>query len=210
MLTLYLSLGFSSMAPHIALHEIGVDFESRWISFAKREQYAPESLALNPEGKVPILLVDGRPLTEVATFLYYLAKRFPNADLFPADDLEAEVHVISWMSFIASTVHPARRIGGVRVERESGVRYVFEGSLKRWKEVFKIAEERLGRRDWAVGRYSIADIHLFRVYWRFFNSTRLAPKTFPCLSAHYERMMARPAVRRVLEIESAVGYQLPQ
>jgi glutathione S-transferase len=73
MLTLYLSPGFSSMAPHIALHEIGVDFESRWISFAKREQYAPESLALNPEGKVPILLVDGRPLTEVAAILYYLA-----------------------------------------------------------------------------------------------------------------------------------------
>jgi glutathione S-transferase len=121
MLTLYLSPGFSSMAPHIALHEIGVDFESRWISFAKREQYAPEYLALNPEGKVPILLVDGRPLTEVAAILHYLAKRFPNADLFPADDLEAEAHVISWMSFIASTVHPARRIGGVRVERESGV-----------------------------------------------------------------------------------------
>jgi hypothetical protein len=35
----YLSPGFSSMAPHIALHEIGVDFECRWISFAKREQY---------------------------------------------------------------------------------------------------------------------------------------------------------------------------
>jgi glutathione S-transferase len=74
MLTLYLSPGFSSMAPHIALHEIGVDFESRRISFEKREQYAPEYLALNPEGKVPTLLVDGRPLTEVAAILYYLAK----------------------------------------------------------------------------------------------------------------------------------------
>ncbi len=77
MLTLYLSPGFSSMAPHIALHEIGVNFESRWISLAKREQYAPEYRALNPEGKVPTLLVDGRPLTEVAAILYYLAKRFP-------------------------------------------------------------------------------------------------------------------------------------
>ena len=38
------------MAPHIALHEIGVEFESRWVSFAKREQYAPEYLAMNPEG----------------------------------------------------------------------------------------------------------------------------------------------------------------
>jgi glutathione S-transferase len=210
MITLYLSPGFSSMAPHIALHEIGVDFDSRWISFAKREQYAPEYLALNPEGKVPTLLVDGRPLTEVAAILYYLAKRFPKADLLPAGDLEAEAHVISWMLFIASTIHPARRIGGVQIEPESGLRYVFEGSVKRWKEVFEIAEERLGRRHWAVGHYSIADIHLFRLYWRFLNSTHPAPETFPGLSAHYDRMMARPAVRRVLEIESAVGWELPQ
>jgi glutathione S-transferase len=193
MLTLYLSPGSSSMAPHIALREIGVDFESRWISFAKRQQYAPEYLALNPEGKVPTLLVDGLPLTEVAAILYYLAERFPEAGLFPAGDLEAEAQVISWMSFIASTVHPARRIG-----------------IDRWKEVFGIAEQRLGGRDWAVGGYSIADIHLFRLFWRFFNALHPAPADFPGLSAHYDRMMERPAVQRVLEIESAVGYQLPQ
>jgi glutathione S-transferase len=193
MLTLYLSPGSSSMATHIMLHEIGVDFESRWISFAKREQHAPEYLKLNPEGKVPTLLVDGCPLTEVAATLYYLAKRFPDAGLFPEGDLEAEAHVISWMSFIASTIHPARRIG-----------------VERWKEVFKMAETRLARQDWAVTRYSIADIHLFRLFWRFFDAVHPARETYPGLSAHYERMMARPAVQRVLEIERAVGYQLPQ
>ena len=41
------------MAPHIALHEIGVGFEPRWLSFAKKEQQAPAYLAINPEGKVP-------------------------------------------------------------------------------------------------------------------------------------------------------------
>jgi glutathione S-transferase len=194
MLTLYLSPGSSSMAPHIALHEIGVGFESRWIAFARRQQYAPAYLTLNPEGKVPTLLVDDRPLTEVAAILYYLARRFPQAGLLPAGDLEAEAQVISWMSFIASTVHPARRIG-----------------VDRWKEVLGIAEQRLGQREWAVGGgYTIADIHLFRLFWRFFNSLHPAPADFPGLSAHYDRMMARPAVQRVLEIESAVGYQLPQ
>ena len=193
MLSLFLSPGSSSMAPHIALHEIGVEFESRWVSFAKREQYMPEYLALNPEGKVPTLLVDGRPLTEVAAVLYYLAKRFPQAGLFPAGDLDAEAQIISWMSFIASTVHPARRIG-----------------VERWKEVFEIAENRLARKEWAVGRYSIADIHLFRLYWRFANSLHPAPGTFPSLTEHYARMMERPAVRRTIEIESTIGYALPQ
>src|SRR5499427_10966406 len=133
MLTLYLSPGSSSMAPHIALHEIEVDFESCWISFANRQQCAPEYLALNPEGKVPTLLVDGRPLTEVAATLYYLAKRFPAAGLWPEGGLEAEAQAISWMSFIASTIHPARRIG-----------------VERWREVFGIAEQRLGGKEWTV------------------------------------------------------------
>jgi glutathione S-transferase len=193
MLTLYLSPGSSSMATHIALHEIGVDFERRWVSFAKREQFAPEYLALNPEGKVPTLLVDGHPITEVAATLYYLAKRFPAAGLWPESGLEAEAQAISWMSFIASTIHPARRIG-----------------VERWREVFGLAEQRLGNGEWTVGLYSIADIHLFRLYWRFVDSLKPAPAEFPGLSVHYDRMMARPAVRRTLEIEKAIGYQLPQ
>ena len=69
MLTLYFAPGTSSMAIHIALHEVGAPFESRPLSFAKREQLLPGYLALNPEGKVPTLLIDGRPLTEVASIL---------------------------------------------------------------------------------------------------------------------------------------------
>ncbi len=193
MLTLYMSPGSSSMAPHIAMHEIGVPFEARWISFGKQEQRTPEYLALNPEGKVPALIVEGRALTEVAAVLYYLARSFPAAGLWPAGDIDAEAQIISWMSFIAATVHPARRAG-----RERSV------------EVFEIADKRLGNGDWAVGSsYSIADIHLFRLYWRFVGSFGPHPDAFPNLTRHYDRMMVRPAVQRTLQAESAVGYGLP-
>jgi glutathione S-transferase len=180
------------MAPHIALHEIGVPFDTVALSLRNRENHTPAYLALNPEGKVPTLLIDGRPLTEVAAILVYLAKRFPQAGLLPQDDLEAEAQVISWMSFIAATIHPARRQG-----------------VQRWNEVFAIAEQRLGPREWAVGRYSIADIHLFRLYWRFANATHPAPGAFPNLDAHYQHMMARPAVQRTCQVEAAIGYELP-
>ena len=192
MLTLYFSPGSSSMAVHVALHEIGVDFERRLVSLATGQQHKPEYLAVNPEAKVPTLLIDGRALTEVAGILYYLAKRFPEAGLWPFGGLEEEARAISWMSFIASTVHPARRIGP-----------------ERWREVFGIAERRLGGREWTVERYSIADIHLFRLYWRFVDALKPNPGDFRGLSAHYERMMARPAVQRTLEIESSIGYALP-
>ena len=76
--------------------------------------------------------------------------------------------------------------------------------------MFEIAETRLARKEWAVDRYSIADIHLFRLFWRFFTTLHPATDAYPGLFAHYQRMMARPAVQKTIEIEAAVGYQLPQ
>jgi glutathione S-transferase len=180
------------MAVHIALHEIGVPFEARPMSFAGRDLQKPEYLAINSEGKVPTLLIDGRRLTEVAAILYYLARRFPAASLLPENNPEAEAQAISWMSFIAATLHPARRMGEDHVMK-----------------VWTLADRRLGDHEWALGRYSIADIHLFRLYWRLANSLKLAPGDLPNLSAHHQRMMVRAAVQRTFEIESAIGYELP-
>jgi glutathione S-transferase len=192
MLTLYFSPGSSSMAAHIALHEVGVPFEAKPLSFETKEQRDPAYLALNPEGKVPTLVIDGTPLTEVAAILFYLAKRYPEAGLLPKNDLAAEAQAISWMSFIAATIHPARRQGADHANT-----------------VFALADRRLGARDWALGSYSIVDIHLFRLYWRFANSVKPPPGSFPNLERHYDRMMARPAVKRTCEIEAAIGYHLP-
>ena len=131
------------------------------------------------------MLIDGRVLTEVAGILFYLARRFPAAGLLPDGDIEAEARVVSWMSFIASSIHPARRQG-----------------LEHARAIYALADKRLGKNDWAVGdRYSIADIHLFRLYWRFRNSLNPAPGDFPNIEAHYTRMMARPAVKKTIEVE---------
>jgi glutathione S-transferase len=192
LLTLYFAPGASSMAPHIALHEIGAAFEARPVSFAKSETQGAEFRAINPEGKVPTLLIDGRPLTEVAGILYYLARAYPEARLMPHGDPEAEARVVSWMSFIASTLHPARRQG-----------------LAHAMGVYALADARLGDGEWVVGAYSIADIHLFRLYWRFAASLKPPPGAFPRLEGHQARMLARPAVSRTIEVESAVGYELP-
>ena len=94
------------------------------------------------------------------------------------------------MSFIVLTLHPARRRGPEYTTQVYG------------------ADRRLGD-GWAIGRYSIADIHLFRLYWRLASSLKPAPETFPNLTSHYARMMAWPAVQRTIEVESAIGYELP-
>ena len=191
MLTLYFTSGASSMAPHIALFEVGAPFEAKHLSLAKKENRTPTYLAINPEGKVPTLLIDGRPLTEVAGILFYLARAYPHVGLLPTD-IEGEARAVSWMSFVAAFLHPARGLGPEVA-----------------KERFGLADRRLGAQDWALGRYSIADIHLFRLFWRYVGALKPPRGTFPHLEAHYERMMARPAVKRTLEVESAIGYDLP-
>ena len=145
-----------------------------------------EHLALNPDGKVPVLVTEsGRALTEVAATLYYIARRYPAARLWPEGNLEDEAEVISWMAFAASTMHGSRARGSEHVAT-----------------AFATANRKLGDRPWAIGRFSIADIHLFRVYWRFRSAIDAAPVTYPALEAHHDRMLARPAVQKALAIEN--------
>ncbi len=192
MLTLYFAPGASSMAPHIALFEIGAEFEGGAVSFKNDENKSPAYLAINPLGQVPTLVIEDRPLTEVAAFLFYLAKHFPNAALLPDSD-EGQAQVISWMSFIAAIVHPARRQG-----------------LDHARRIYALADQRLGPRDRTVGeRYSIADIHLFRLFWRFFNSLNPPAEEFPNLIRLHDQVLRRPAVQRTLKVEAAAGYELP-
>ena len=179
------------MAAHIALHEVGVSFEARPLSFRRRENRAPEYLAINPEGKVPTLVIDGRPLTEVAAILFYLARRFPDAGLLPRD-AEGEAQAVSWMSFAAATLHPTRKQG-----------------LERATSIYQVADRRIAGRDWILDSYSIADIHLFRLFWRLNASLRPSPDIFPNLLAHHDRMLARPAVQRTIQAEARIGYELP-
>jgi len=186
MLILLYAPGSSSLAPHIALNEAGAAFETRRFSLADKETRTPEFLAVNPAGKVPALLIDGRLMTEVAGILFYIARRFPEARLMPAGGVEAEAQAVSWMSFVASTVHPAFRAGA------------------------DAPEARLAGRAWTVGEsYSIADIHLFRLLWRTRDLVDVRSGGFPALAALYSRVHDRPAVRRTMAAEKLEGYAPP-
>jgi glutathione S-transferase len=129
----------------------------------------------------------------VTTFQLHanLATALREAGLLP-DNVEDEARVVSWMSFAASTLHHARSRG-----------------IEHANAAYRIADRRLAGQEWALERYSIADIHLFRLFWRFNASLRPTPAHFPNLSAHHDRMLAREAVRRTIGEESAIGYELP-
>ncbi len=185
MLRFYFSPMTSSLATHIALVECEAEYELCPTLMDKKETRAPDYLSINPNGKVPALVTDsGHVITEVAATLYYLANKYPAAGLWPADDLEAQADTIGWMSFAASTMHGSRLQGPEAIA-----------------DAFRVANIKLGDRDWATGQFSIADIHLFRIFWRFRTTIEAAPGTYPALEAHHDRMLARPSVQKAIEIE---------
>lgn len=191
MLALYIAPGSSSMAPHIALNEAGAEFELRPLSFHKQEQRQQSYLAINPEGKVPVLIDGDLVLTEVAAILFYIARRFPDAGLLPVG-LAGEARALAWMSFLASTVHPAGRAGNPGAP-----------------DAYMQAERRLDGREWALdGKMSVVDIHLFRLFWRNHPRFGFSRESYPGLWSLHDRMMARPAVQRTCAAESAIGYEL--
>src|SRR4051794_7205150 len=104
MLTLYFSPGACSLAAHIVLKESGQEYQSKQVRFAEKEQRSEAYLKINPQGRVPTLVLDdGEPLAENTAILPYLGKRF---GLWPTDAV-AEARVLSLIGFLAASVHPS-------------------------------------------------------------------------------------------------------
>lgn len=83
----------------ICLHEIGVEFESRFVDLMAFEQFSPDFLALNPQAQVPVLMVDGESLSESALINQFLAETYPEAGLAPTDPL-GWYECLSWSKYV--------------------------------------------------------------------------------------------------------------
>jgi maleylacetoacetate isomerase len=93
----------------IALKLKGVDYETRQIDLRDDQQKSDDYRALNPQGLVPMLEVDGHRLTQSLAIIVYLDMRFPNQPLLPAS-ADARAHVISLCETIACDIHPLNNL----------------------------------------------------------------------------------------------------
>lgn len=106
---LYGSPSTASLCVHWMLIDLGVDFEVRMLDFDAAAQKDADYLRLNPQGRVPTLIVDGRPVRESAAILMLLAERHPEAGLdVPAGDSGRPAY-LQTMVFLANNLLPAYR-----------------------------------------------------------------------------------------------------
>ena len=107
MYTLYWNHGSASITAHMALEESGVPYTLKFVDMDKGEHKSPDYLKMNPNGKVPTLLIDNkRIMFETAAIAMYIADRHPQSGLAPAVDDPARVPYTQWLLHVANSVQP--------------------------------------------------------------------------------------------------------
>jgi glutathione S-transferase len=206
---LYYSPGACSLAPHIALEELGIPYEATRVTIAEGLNTRPEYLAINPRGRVPALAFsDGqgeKVLTEALAIMILLARQFPQAQLLP-EDTDQFVRAVEWMGWLGSTLHQTGVRMVLRPDRFVSDPTVAEKVAERGREAVLSGmvdiESRLTGKAWALGEhYSLVDAYLL-VFFRWGNRTGLPMRVqFPQFTRVMDGVRARPAVRRAVEQE---------
>ncbi len=204
---LLMAPGACSLGIHILLEEIGRPYEAETVNLREGGQFQPGFTQINPKSKVPTLIRDdGSVLTEFPAIAFWLARSNPQAKLLP-DDADAQARALEAMDYVISTMHMRGFTMIFRPEMFAGPNGDTEGVKARGTEMFTrglaLMNDALAGKEYLLGPFSIADAALF--YVEFWGAARLKLALPPNCAAHYARMLARPAVARVMAAEGLAG-----
>lgn len=197
---LFYKPGACSLASHITLQEIGIQFQMEAVdtTLGKTETGA-DYTAINSKGYVPALqLADGDVLTEGPAILQFLADTHPEASLMPAVGSKDRARMLEQLTFVSAELHkafgPLFRDGSTDAEKEMA-REAVRGKFNSIEALFSD-----GRDTIVPGQFTVADAYLFTVSnWANFTAIDLAE--FPHIAAYLGRIAERPAVQRALKAE---------
>ena len=200
---LYYSPGACSLAPHIVLNELDLDFTAVKTDLkAKMTENGDDFFAINPKGQVPTLaLDDGTILTEGVAITQYLADNNPSKGLAPAAGTIERAKLVAALNFISSEYHKAfsplfHPTADPKVKE-------FAAEIVNARLGFIEKELSDGRKFFTGDTFTIADAYLFTVTnWTKFVGIDLAP--FPNLVAFQGRVGARPATVAALKAEGLI------
>jgi glutathione S-transferase len=203
-LSLYYAPYSCATVPYITLTEAGAEFQTHVVNFRQGEHLRPEYLRLNPNHKVPVLSIDGTPLTENVAIQLWIARTFSKARLLPTDGLN-EFKAIALIAWCASGIHPFLT-PNARPQRycdlpdsEDSVRRCAQKMLH---ENFQVGEGLLTQREYFFDHFTIPDAYFFWCFRRGIQFN-MDLSGYPHCMAHYERVAQRPSVQKLLTFESA-------
>jgi GST-like protein len=194
----------NSQRVSIMLEELGLPYEVRPVNIRAREQFAPEVVALNPYGKIPILVEEGAPpLFESGAILLHLAETHGRF-LPPAGD-PARAQTLAWLMVALTSLGPftgqAHHWTGLAPEKPEAARRHTVGLVDR---VYRLLDGRLSETRFLAGAdYSIADIAAYPwVAKRHWAEMTLDGRGH--LARWFAEVGARPAVMRGMQVPAGV------
>jgi glutathione S-transferase len=208
MMELYFAPGACSFVPHVGLEIVkaagGGDFAPKLVKLHKNEHKTPEYLAMNPNGQVPVLVADGKPLTQIVSICDFLDRSFPKAGLLPTESW-ARAQALSQLAWMNNTAHPTfthvfrpenyvdDEQAKAAVRKSAMARFL--GCLERIQSWTATA-----RPFWFGERVSFHDAYAFTLL-RWGGYAGIDPASLPGLHAYVKRVMAAPPVAAALERE---------
>jgi glutathione S-transferase len=201
MLKLYYAPNSCALASHLALEHSGAVYEACKVDFSRQEQRSPAFLAINPKGRVPVLITEQGVLSETPAILAYIAQRFPSAKLAPIDDPWLFAQAQSFNSYLCSTVHVAHahRYRGYRWSDDEAA---IESMRRKVPQTMAACFEQI-ENDYFIGpfvlgdHYSICDMYLFTIT-QWLEGDEVDIKQFPKVAAHRQWMLNNATVQKVL------------
>jgi len=211
-LTLYFAPGTCARSILVALEEAGAPFKLEVVAHMRGDHKSPEYLALNPNGKVPVLVADGHPIAETSAILLYLAQVFPDAGLLPLQrDVTEDAVTISHLIWCSSELHGnvfRIRIPQYFCDTNPGRERQKQMAMDTMHAKFAIIEQRLQDGPWFLGgEWSVIDAFLLWVWFRL-DGTGFDLARYAKFADHYARNMQRPSVQRALAREGEIGAEL--
>ena len=206
MLTLYYTAHTCSLATHIVLEEVGADYSTVRIDFAKNAQRSPDYLKVNPKGRVPALVTDRGILTETPAMLVFVAQSFPASKLAPMDDPFLFAEIQAFNSYLCSSLHinHAHRMRGPRWVDANDAAAIAAMQRKVPESVgacFELIERDMLKGPWVMGeRYTICDAYLFTLA-QWLEADGVDPARIPRVIDHRRRMSERATVKKAIAQE---------
>ncbi|MBV1883132.1 MAG: glutathione transferase GstA [Pseudomonadales bacterium] len=196
---LYYAPGACSMAVHIALNEVGLQYELEKVDLAtKKTESGSNYLEVNANGYVPALQLDnGENLTEVSVLLQYIADNNPDKKLLPPVGDASRYRVLEIMNFVSAELHK----NFSPMFNPASNDEIKAATLELLGKRFTYVDKHLANRQYLTGdQFTIADAYLTTVLgWTSFLQMDLSP--WPKVASYMGKVMSRPSVQATLKAE---------
>ncbi|PZP63111.1 MULTISPECIES: glutathione S-transferase family protein [Pseudoxanthomonas] len=207
---LYYSPSTASLVVHWLLIELDIPHRLELVDFDTGAQRSPEYLRLNPQGRVPTLVLDGQVLTESAAIAMHLADLHPRAGLAPAIGTPERAAYYRWLFFCAYTLMPAYRswfypdepAGEANIEP---VKAAARASLEyAWQQV---ADHLEANGPYLLGERRSAADFVLTMLMRWSRYMPRPTDDWPVLEAFAARMKALPSFHEAYRREGITDWQ---